>query len=529
MNRYDGISGVMSKLTACLVFGAALLAGTLAGAQTAPSPFETETWATAPNAVDAPVVATLKKQGLSLAKPCSDAVFVRRVFIDVIGTLPTPQEVQRFMQDPRPDKRAVLIDSLLSRDEFADFWALKWCDILRVKSEFPINLWPNAVQTYHRWIHDSLRDGKPYDQFARELLTASGSNFRVAPANFYRAIQGRDPGAISRAVALTFMCTRLENWPDAKRTQFANLFSRVAYKKTGEWKEEIVYLDPAASGPLKGVLPDGTALTVPANQDPREAFADWLITPANPWFDRALCNRAWYWLMGHGVIHEPDDIRTDNPPACPELLTVLEKELVASHYDLRQVFRLILNSRTYQQSSVQTGAPAPKATFARYQVRRLDAEVLADALAWIGGSGEELSSPIPEPFSWIPKENRAITLADGSITSQFLETFGKPTRDTGLESERGNTCSDAQRLYLLNSTEMRQKVESSPLLRELVAKSKPADVIPGVYLIVLSRPPTDAELATAQKYFQTSKLPGRQAVNDLAWSLINGKEFLYRH
>ena len=518
----------MTKLPIFLVIACALGSAVLAGAQTG-GPFEAAAWTTPANAVDTAVVATLKKQGLDLGKPCSDEVFVRRVFLDVIGTLPQPQQVQAFLQDKRPHKRAALIDALLTRDEFADYWALKWCDLLRVKSEFPINLWPNAVQAYHRWIRDSIRDGQPYDQFARELLTSSGSNFRVPPANFYRAIQGRDPGAISRAVALTFMCTRLENWPEAKRTQMAAFFSRVAYKPTGEWKEEIVYLDPAASGALKATLPDGTAVVIPANQDPRQAFADWLVTPANPWFNRAICNRAWYWLMGRGIIHEPDDIRANNPPACPDLLTLLEKELVKSRYDLRQVFRLILNSRTYQQTAPGGNPADDRAAFAHYQVRRLDAEVLADALAWIGGSGDDYSSPIPEPFTFIPREQRTISLADGSITSQFLETFGKPSRDTGLESERNNNATDAQRLYLLNSKDMRLKIENSPLLRDLVAKSRPDQVVPGVYMIVLSRPPTATELATAQKYFQTSRLPGRQAVNDLAWSLINTKEFLYRH
>ena len=167
------------------------------------------------------------------------------MYLDVIGTLPRPQEVLRFLRDERPHKRAILIDSLLEREEFADYWTLKWCDLLRVKAEFPINLWPNAVQAYHRWIYEAIRDNKSYDEFVRELLTSSGSNFRVPPVNFYRAIQGtRSRPTIAAAVALTFMGARIENWPEERRAGMAAFFERVAYKSTAEWKEEIVYPDP---------------------------------------------------------------------------------------------------------------------------------------------------------------------------------------------------------------------------------------------------------------------------------------------
>ncbi|MGE5532673.1 MAG: DUF1553 domain-containing protein [Bacteroidota bacterium] len=494
------------------------------------APYETDTWATPANAVDAVVQATLKKQGLDLQRPCSDEVFCRRVFVDLIGTLPQPAEVQGFLADKRPDKRAALIESLFGREEFAVFQTLKWCDLLRVKSEFPINLWPNAVQAYHRWIFECMRANMPYDQFAKALLTASGSNFRAAPANFYRAMQGRGPIPTAQAVGLTFLGMRVDRWPEARRDGFAAFFSRVAYKSTGEWKEEIVYLDPKATAPVKAIFPDGTAVTIPAGQDPRQVFAEWLTTSGNKYFGRAIVNRMWYWLMGQGIVQEPDDIRGDNPAACPELLMLLDKELVASKYDLRSVFRLILNSRTYQQSSLEPAPTPEKAKFARYNVRRLHAEVLVDALCWIGGKGEEYSSPIPEPFTFTPRDQRTIALSDGSITSQFLETFGRPSRDTGMEAERNNAPSDAQSLYLLNSTEMRQRIESSPMLRTLYgsAQGKPAEMVRGVYLIVLSRYPTEKEQATALEYLKSGQ-QSRQALNDLTWALINGKEFLYRH
>jgi hypothetical protein len=457
----------------------------------------------------------------------------------VNGSLPEPQDVRGFLKDRRSDKRAALIDALLERDEFADYWTLKWCDLLRVKAEFPINLWPNAVQAYHRWIHDCLRENKPYDEFARELLTSSGSNFRVPQVNFYRAIQGREPAAIAGAVALTFMGVRLEKWPEARRSGMEAFFSRVAYKQTAEWKEEIVYLDPAPAKPLKAVFPDGVTVQIQPDEDPRVVFADWLISPNNEWFARNIVNRIWAWLLGRGIIHEPDDIRPDNPAVHPQLLAYLEKELVKADYDLRHIYRLILNSRTYQQSSIPRSPvgdagrdhPDAEALFAYYPVRRLDAEVLVDALCWISGTRESYSSAIPEPFTFIPEENRSIELADGSITSQFLEMFGRPARDTGLESERNNQPTDAQRLHLLNSTHVQNKIERSRRLNGLLraAKGNRRMLINMIYLNILSRFPTQAELGAAEEYFQTKGTTLKQAADDLAWALINTKEFLYRH
>ena len=528
-------------------------------------PFERPGGFVSANPIDDLVLAALRKRGIEPANLCSDEVFVRRVYLDVIGTLPEPAEVRGFLQDPRPDKRAALIDAVLQRKEFADYWAMKWSDLLRVKAEFPINLWPNGVQAYHRWIHDAIQENRPYDQFARELLTSSGSNFRVSPVNFYRAIQGRDPSAIAAAAALTFMGTRTESWTEAARSGLAAFFSRVQYRATGEWKEEIVCLDPASTTTLEAVFPGGVRTRIAPDQDPRQVLADWLIAPDNPWFARNIVNRVWSWLMGRGVIHEPDDIRPDNPPANPELLAYLEKELVNAKYDLRHIYRLILNSRTYQQSSIpRSDDPQAEALSAFYPVRRLEAEVLIDALNWIGGAGESYSSLIPEPFTFIPKDQRSIALADGSITSPFLETFGRPPRDTGLESERNNQPTDAQRMHLLNSTDVQRKIENSPRLRRLgeTAGGDPRVLIRGIYVIILSREPTPAEMEIVGKAFgltggqgaqqgvrqsggrggrlganpgakqapkQGLKAGMKQAADDLAWALINSKEFLYRH
>jgi hypothetical protein len=403
---------------------------------------------------------------------------------------------------------------------------------------------------YHRWIRTSIKENLPYDRFAREMLTANGSNFRVPQVNFYRAIQSKEPQAIAQAVALTFMGVRAENWDKDRLSEMAGFFSQVAYKSTSEWKEEIVSFDPNKPPAQAAVFPDGTpaklspAQPAAAGKDPREVFADWLITPKNPWFTRNIVNRVWSWLLGCGIIHEPDDIRPDNPPSNPELLTFLEKELVSANYDLKHIYRLILNSQTYQLSSIpRTAKPDGQANFSHYPLRQLDAEVLIDALNQITGTTEKYSSAIPEPFTFIPEDQRSIALADGSITSSFLEMFGRSARDTGLESERNNRPTAAQRLHLLNSSHIQRKIEQGPGLRSLLqSKQKPREVVTELYLTILSRFPTDEELKTVQAYSLPAQGPpargpggaggtarAREAAVDLAWALINSPEFIYRH
>ncbi|MBI5687188.1 MAG: DUF1553 domain-containing protein [Verrucomicrobia bacterium] len=563
------------------------------GGATTPSakatPFESDAALSPQTKIDEAVFASLKKLNIEPASICSDAVFVRRVFLDLIGTLPTAKEAKEFLEDKDPKKRSALIDRLMERDEFADYWAMKWGDLLRIRAEFPINLWPNAAQAYHRWVRDSLRENMPYDKFVREMLTSNGSNFRVGQVNFYRAVQSKDQETIAKAVALTFMGTRAENWPKEQLAGMAQFFSKIAFKQTGEWKEEIIFFDPAKTATLatnnleqattapaepaekkkKGegskpaklaaTFPDGTPAKIAEGRDPRVVFADWLISPKNPWFGRNIVNRVWSWFLERGIIHEPDDIRPDNKPVNPELLAYLEKELVAGKYDLKHLFRLILNSQTYQLSSVpKSKSPEAEANFARYPLRRLEAEVLIDALNQITGTTEKYSSPVPEPFTFIPEDQRSISLPDSSITSSFLEMFGRPSRDTGLELERSSKPTTDQRLHMLNSSHIQRKIENSPKLQALFsaasgAVSKPpkpakfrkgvkvappvstgptseqkkAEVINQLYLTILSRFPTEQELKTVAEYMQAGSK--REAAVDLAWALVNSAEFLYRH
>jgi uncharacterized protein DUF1553/uncharacterized protein DUF1549 len=529
---------------------AAVLTAALAGTGTAREmvpTFESAADLTPQSKIDEYVLNNLKRLGIPPANLCSDGVFVRRVFLDVIGTLPTAQEAAQFLADRDPNKRSALIDRLLERDEFADYWAMKWSDLLRIKAEFPINLWPNAAQAYHHWVRTSVRENKPYDRFVRELLTESGSNFRAPQVNFYRAMQSKEPQAIAQTVALTFMGTRAENWPKERLADMAAFFSKIGYKETGEWKEEIVFFDPAKTvgkatntppqPGAKGVpavtvrFPDGTETRLAPDRDPREVFADWLLAPANPWFARNIVNRVWNWLLGRGIIHEPDDIRPDNPPENAELLAFLERDLTAARYDLKHTFRLILNSKTYQLSSIpKTDRPEAEAHFAYYPLRRLDAEVLADALCQITGTTEEYASAIPEPFTFINQGQRSISLPDGSITSAFLDLFGRPPRDTGLEAERNNRPSAAQQLHLLNSSHVQRKIEAGPKLQYVIRNQKsPQALVTALYLMILSRLPTEEEMKTVAGYAQPGKVKGQEAAADLAWALLNSVEFLYRH
>jgi hypothetical protein len=583
------------------LIGCLAVAAGAATSETNRSVYESAAPAVPAGAIDTLVFADLAKAGV---KPvlCSDGVFIRRLYLDVLGIVPTAKEARDFIADPDvKTKRARLIDQVLERGEYADYWAMKWSDILRIKAEFPVNLWPNAAQAYHRWVRASVASNVPYDRFARELLTASGSNFRVGPANFYRAVQSRTPEGIAAVVALTFMGTRLDAWPAERVQGMAAFFSQIGYKPTSEWKEEHVFWDPlgmsVATGnlapgraavativqppatppatppstpapavrvapPTSAVFPDGKKVALPADRDPRDLFADWLITPENPWFTRNIVNRVWSWLLGRGIIHEPDDIRPDNPPANPALLAELERELVAYRYDLKRLFRLILNSSTYQLSAMTSDQGATSTVpYAKYQLRRLDAEVLIDAINSITGTTDLYTSPIPEPYTYIPADMPAVAIADGSITSPFLALFGRSARATGMENERDNKPIPAQWLHLLNSSHIQRKIEQSPKLKTLLDSGRSqAALLDELYLTVLSRLPTAEERKVADSLGQVP--PARPAAKtgkgapapaakagkgnppapsqpvlvkrredwvDLTWALLNSSEFLYRH
>jgi hypothetical protein len=533
--------------------------------------FESALKPTADSNIDRLVFAELKKLNVEPVL-CSDSVFVRRAYMDVIGTLPTAKEARDFIVDKSANKRSALIERLLERHEFADYWSMKWGDVLRIKAEFPVNLWPNAAQAYHRWVRASIAANKPYDQFVREMLTSSGSNFRVGPVNFYRAIQNRTPEGIASTVALTFMGARTDRWTSNQLADVAVFFSQIGYKPTGEWKEEHVFWDPLGASRVEGSsapgraaitaigvpsnnvaqlkitsapatrletkFPDGTSVKLSPDKDPREVFAAWLVTPQNPYFSGAAVNRVWSWLLGRGIVHEPDDLRMDNPPSNQPLLMHLETEFIANRYDMKKLYREILNSKTYQlSSSPRNTSPQAAAQFASYPLRRHDAEVLIDAINMITGSSDLYTSPIPEPFTYIPEDMPAISIADGSITSPFLALFGRSARATGFESERNNRVVPAQCLHLLNSSHIQRKLDNGGKLRGLIESGKPTRALAeDLYLTILSRFPTPDEIGLVEAYGGVTQTKDgkiapkkREQWVDIAWGLINSSEFLYRH
>jgi hypothetical protein len=483
--------------------------------------------------IDLLVLSQLHELKIEHAQKCTDAVFLRRAFLTTIGTLPTEDEARAFLSSKNPNKRQAAVELLLNRPEYVDYWAMKWGDLLRVKAEFPIKLWPNAVQAYHRWILASLKSNKPYDQFVRELLTGNGSNFREGEVNFYRAMQDRSPQGIAATVALTFMGERADKWPEKKLEGMAGFFAHVAFKPTAEWKEEIVFFDPAADDDglaAAAIFPDGLSAKVdPMQQDPRKLFAAWLIRLENPYFARNIANRVWAWTMGRGIVHEPDDHRSDNPPSNPRLLEFLQREFVANKYDMKHLLRVILNSKVFQMSCIpEQDTPEAAANFAHYPLRRLEAEVLIDALNQITGTTEEYSSPIPEPFTFVPDNVRGIALGDGSITSSFLELFGRPPRDTGLESERSVNNTPQQRLHLLNSSHVQKKIKSCSLVAT-AGELPEEEMAEKIYLTVLSRLPSKTEVATLKEHAESTSTWGKSLASDLVWALFNQPEFYFNH
>ena len=480
----------------------------------------------------------------------SDAVFLRRAYLTAVGRIPTLAETRSFLTSENPAKRCELIDSLLASPEHADLIAMRFADMLRIKSEFPVNLWPNAVQAFHQKLRSDIFNNRPYSEMVYEMLTASGSNFRVPYANFFRGSGDRTPAGLAKITALTFMGIRVEKLPEDRRKAFENFFSRIRYKSSSEWKEEFVFTAPEEVK-LDAWLPGCGSFTIRApEEEPRQVLARALVSDDNPYFARALVNRAWSWFFGKGLIDPADDITPergswsrcmiglgldsyDKREVNPELLELLTKEFRRSNYNMRHLFRLMMNCQAFHAASVvpaETRAQTEK-YFLSYPVRRLEAEVLSDSLGVLTGYFGRYMSVIPEPFTFLPPKTHAVQIADGSISSSMLELFGRPSRDSGKISERNNHMTGAQRLYLLNSNMVYGQLSN---LGWRTARSYRWDFyrkgIRTLYLQILSREPTPLEKKRIIDY--QNSLPKRrkgQVWPDLVWTLVNSKEFLYYH
>ncbi len=439
---------------------------------------------------------------------CDDATFLRRTYLLLTGKLPTIVEMRSFLADNSSTRRAELIDNLVASDESTRYMQMRWGDILRIKSEFPSNLWPNGVQAYNSWLYHHLMQNTPYDEMVRDLLLSTGSNFKAPAVNFYRAFLDRSPQTIYDNINLLFLGRRVTTDNGAK------CFSQLRYKSTKEWKEEIIYLDVNVQSHTPNIiLADGTHLSLPDRGDWRVAYVDWLTSQEQ--FAGVMVNRLWYWIFGRGLVDEPDDWRADNPPLEAELLQHLTTYFIESGYDCRKLLTYILNSQTYQ-------APAKEGSL--FEARRLPAEVIVDALADITGAAEIYQSRVPEPFTTYPQGTRSRDLGDATVSSSALELFGKVSRDVSLESQRNNSITGRQLLYLMNSTDLESQIRRSPLLKRVSGrKSSTREMVNVLTLTILARPATEREIDLFADFAKSSS----SLAADIIWTLINSNEFLY--
>ena len=447
---------------------------------------------------------------------CSDEVFLRRLYLTVTGALPTPQECVEFLDSKEADKREKLVDKLLESELGLKYMQMRWGDILRIKSEFPSNLWPNGVQAYNRWVYEQLLNNVPYNKMVYDLIISQGSNFRAPAVNFYRGFQKRSPENVYANINLLFLGNR-----NCKDNGYL-CFSQVSFKSTKEWKEEIIYLDIHRNLPWQTIkLEDGTHLVPKPNTDWRKEYVGWLTSPKNRRFAEVFVNRVWFWFFGKGIVHEPDDWREDNKPSDPALLKELTDYFLANNFDTRKLMKKILLSEQFNSKAAPEGF---------YEPQRLPAEVIVDALASVTGIWSTYSSRVPEPFNFYPQRTRSTHLGDATVSSSELELFGKVSRDVSLESQRNNAITSRQLLFLMNSSVLERRIRKSPILQQIyVNGGNIANVADAISLLVLSRRATPAEIEIYEKHMKESKQPLIEAAIDIMWMQLNSNEFLYNH
>ena len=490
----------------------------------------------AANYIDELVYDKLRKIRVAPASRTSDEVFLRRVYLDTLGVLPTVDEARAFHADTAPDKRAKLIDALLDRPEFAELWAMKWAEVLRV-SAVPNVLDPKGMHRYNDWLRQSIINNKPIDELVQELLTAEGGNFTEPAANFYLIEQ--EPPQMAENVAQVFLgiqiqCAQCHNHPFERWTMddyysFAAFFAQVGRKGSSDPRESIVF--NRGSGEVAN-LKDGRQMppkflggeTPDVNgKDRRAVLAEWLTSADNPWFAQNIANRVWDHFFGRGIVDPPDDVRVSNPPANAALLEELGKRLVAYEYDLRQLIRDICNSNTYQLSTQpREGSVADEANFATASVRRLPAEMLLDAVAQVTTTDVKFRS--------LPLGARAVQVADGKSGNYFLDVFGRPPRDSACTCERRNEPTLAQTLHLINGDTLTTAIQAGDgRLASRIAEEAPTEaIIDELYLAAYARPPKDEERQRIVDYVAATE-DRKVALEDAYWSVLNSKEFIFNH
>ena len=487
------------------------------------------------NVIDKAVYAKLNRMRIAPSEVCSDQEFIRRAFLDAIGVVPTPTEVEAFLGDGGSDKRSKLIDRLLDRPEYYDFWTLKFADILRSNARL---IQSKGTYVFNRWIKKNLEQNTPMDVFVRELLTADGSALRNPAANYYRI--SRDPENSVETTAQLFLgvriqCAKCHNHPFERWTQddyygFAAFFSRVRQKKATLPDDEVIFTakdgdvrQPRTGQVMKPKALGGPILEDPKNPDRRIKLAAWLTSPENPFFAKSLVNRVWYHLVGRGIVEPVDDFRDSNPACNDELLDGLTAQFVKSGFDLKSLIHAILASRSYQLSARTNELNAEDTLyFSHAYTKLLPAEVLLDAISSVTGT--------TTPFDGLPKGARATQIPDGKMENPFLKTFGRPARELACECERESDSNLSQALQLIGGATVNGKLrDDSGRMATLAKSTKTSEQITkDLYVVALSREPNATELAAAVKHLGGTP-DRRQAVEDLGWVLINSKEFLFRH
>jgi Protein of unknown function (DUF1553)/Protein of unknown function (DUF1549) len=535
--------------------------GTKVATVTITSPFanavDAATFAKSPrhNFVDELVLKKLELLRIPPSSSCTDAEFLRRAFLDTCGIVPPVDEARVFFAVTDPKKREKLIDKLLERPEFVDYWAYRWSDILLVSSR---KLPQPAMWAFYRKIRQSVADNQPWDQFAHDIITASGSSLTNGGGNYF--VLHKDVSELAEATSITFLgtsvgCAKCHNHPLEKWTQdeywaFANLFSRIGLKNGDRAGEVLVQsrLDGDALHLRKGIAMqptplDGKPLPLDASTDRRVYFADWLTAADNPYFAKALVNRVWRNYMGRGLVEAEDDLRVSNPPSNSELLEALAADFIKNRYDVKRLMRTILNSAAYQRSSTPLPANAADDRFySRYIVRRLPAEVILDAYSDITSVPtlfnqiKSAAGDAATPVTGYPAGTRAMQLPDSLLLSRFLEAFGRADRVATCECERTADASVGQALHLNNGITLNDKLRAKDsIVTKWIAEKGPtdADIVERVFMMALTRMPTSAEkkkfldiLGEAAKDGSQAR---REAIEDFIWAVLTGREFLFNH
>src|SRR5262245_37782958 len=491
------------------------------------------------NFVDELVFQKLKALGLPSSQVCDDATFLRRASVDIAGRLPTLTESEQFLADQSADKRENLINRLLDSTDYADYFANKWAAILRNKRRLDVE--KRATFSFHEWIRESLNENKPYDRFVREVVTATGTPGQSPAVGWYREV--KDAAAQLEDTAQLFLglpiqCARchhhaFEKWSQQDYYGFAAFFSQVGRKRGQVQNEDRIFHKvgmATAQNPKTGqsVKPSGLgtqALELTPEQDPRQALADWMSNKDNPFFSRSLVNRYWKHFFGRGLVDPEDDMRVTNPASNPELLDALAKDFVEHDFDLKHVVRTVTSSTVSQLAAEPNDwNQDDKQNFSRYYPKRMNAEVLLDAIDQVTGT--------QTTFTGVPPGTRAVQLPDTGFNSYFLTVFGRPEASSACECERSSEANLAQSLHLLNSSEIQGKLTAangnSARLAGDTARPHEAK-IRDLYLLAFSREPTTEETSIAQAHINKNEKDPKRAYEDIVWALVNTKEFLFNH